>query len=115
MLQGMRVGMAEPKISENQCTKEILSYLSKMGVFAWRNNTGFMQARSGRHVRFGYPGSSDILGILPDGRILCIKVKSAGEPFSAKQEEFRYLILLNKGVYLIAVSLDDLVRQLGEL
>ena len=105
----------QPKVSETICTKEILSYLSKIGIFAWRNNTGSMKAMSGRFVRFGYPGSSDILGLLPDGRILCIEVKSMGEPFSAKQKEFRYLILLNKGVYLAVVSLDDLVKQLGEL
>jgi hypothetical protein len=104
-------------MKETVCTKQILSYLTKIGVFAWRNNTGVLRGMNGHWVRFGYPGSSDILGIMKDGtgRLLCVENKAAGAPTTPAQEAFKYTIELNKGIYIVAKSLDDLVRQLGEL
>ena len=102
------------KVKETDCTRDILSYLSKIGIFAWRNNTGVLKGMSGHFVRFGYPGSSDILGINKDGRMLCIEVKSAGAPTTAKQIEFKGNVERNNGIYLTVVSLDDLIVKMKE-
>ena len=71
------------KIIENQ----ILTYLSNKRIFAWKNqSTGtfdpkkgiFRKSNNSHHIN----GVSDILGCLPDGRILAIEVK---KPYLSKK------------------------------
>lgn len=46
-----------------------LRYLAARGIYHWRNSTGAVRIAPGRFMRFGKKGSSDILGILPGGRL----------------------------------------------
>ena len=39
-------------------------------------------------MRFGKVGSSDILGILPGGRLLCVECKAQGGRLSPEQKQF---------------------------
>ena len=53
-----------------------LKYLETRGIYHWRNSTGAVRIAPGRFMRFGKVGSSDILGILPGGRLLCVECKA---------------------------------------
>lgn len=91
---------------------DCLRWLKKRGIFAWRNNSGTLWT-NGQPVSFGYPGSSDILGILPTGQMLAIECKSPTGRQSAKQKQFEERVRANNGVYLLVRSVDDLERGLN--
>jgi hypothetical protein len=66
-----------------------LRYLEIRGIYHWRNSTGAVQIAPGRFMRFGKVGSSDILGVLPGGRLLCIECKAPdGGRLSPEQKQF---------------------------
>jgi len=65
-----------------------LRYLETRGIYHWRNNTGAVQIRPGQFMRFGKKGSSDILGILPGGRLLAVETKAPNGRLSPEQKEF---------------------------
>ena len=63
-------------------------------------------------MSFGYPGSADITGILPDGRRLEVECKSATGRQSEKQKKFEEKIRTNGGIYILARSVEDLEHGL---
>ena len=75
--------------AENQVVNNCLLALSQAGVKAFRNNTGTLLDRTGRPVKFGLcVGSSDIIGIAPDGIFVAIECKTQiGQP-TDKQVNF---------------------------
>jgi len=75
--------------SEGRILADCLRYLEIRGIYHWRNNTGAVQVRPGQFMRFGKKGSSDILGVLPGGRLLCIECKAPdGGRLSPEQKQF---------------------------
>lgn len=93
---------------ENVVLSDCLQYLTLSGVFAWRNNTGAYKVGS-RFIRFGLVGSSDILGILPDGRFLAVECKrEKGGVLSDAQRGFLETIRQNNGVSCVVHSVEDL-------
>lgn len=68
--------------SEANILNDCLLALSKAGALVWRNNTGALQDKTGRLVRYGLcKGSADIIGICPDGVFLAVECKNnAGQP-----------------------------------
>lgn len=72
---------------ESALVSACLLALSAAGCLVWRNNTGVLPNRGGRPVRFGLcVGSSDIIGVTPDGRFLAIECKTAtGQPTNAQR------------------------------
>ena len=88
--------------------KDCREYLSIRNIFHWRNNTGAVK-KNGGFIRYGYPGSSDILGILPDGRFLAVECKrERGGRLSEKQKEFLDTINKNGGVAVCVNSVTEL-------
>ena len=88
--------------------------LSKLGVLTFRNNTGWA---SQERTKYGLcNGSSDIIGILPDGRFLAIEVKTTGKKPTIKQLNFIRAVCNHNGVafhtdsvaHCIAVILDQI-------
>jgi len=76
------------KTPERDVLDGCLKYLQARGIFHWRNNTGAVQIRPGQFMRFGKVGSSDILGILPGGRLLCVECKASRGRLSPEQKKF---------------------------
>ncbi len=122
------------KASEKEIQDSILEYLKMRGVFCWRQNTGGM---AGEHkgkkwfVRFGYPGVADIIGILPQkclltphddivscgriaGTFLAIEVKRPGAKQADSQIEFQRQVETHGGIYILATSVDEVRRALGD-
>jgi hypothetical protein len=91
---------------------DCLKWLHERGIYCWRNNSGTLWA-NGQPVTFGYPGSADILGVLPDGRFLAVECKSPTGKQSDKQKAFEAKIVANHGVYILARSVEDLKNGLA--
>jgi len=107
-------------LSEKEIQNQILEYLYNRGIFCWRQNTiGVFDERRGCYIknrsRFAIKGVSDILGVLPKGRILAIEVKSRKGKVSPEQEEFLKKVLQQGGVAILARSLEDVIAELDYL
>ena len=64
-------------MKEQNVQAACLVALSQAGCIVWRQDTGAYRAKSGALVRYGLcVGSSDIIGIAPDGRFLAVEVKN---------------------------------------
>ena len=110
--------MKRATIPESAVLNACLQYLVISHIDAWRNNSGAYkipnQAGGARFIRFGRPGSADIIGLLPNGRFLAVECKSDVGELSKQQQEFRRDIERNHGVYILARSIDDLAAGLRE-
>lgn len=99
-------------MAESEVLKNCLEFLKANKIFCWRNNTGAIQ-KGGRWIKFGFNGSSDILGITPDGRFLAVECKrEKGGIISDAQKEFLFNITKAGGVAIIANSLEALQEGL---
>jgi len=88
-----------------------LDYLALKGVLAWRNNTGAVQIE-GRHIRYGKVGSSDIIGCLNDGRMLCVECKAKGKKPTEEQRRFLAAVTEKGGLALVVDDVATLVDAL---
>ncbi len=96
-------------VPETLVIKSCLQWLHANGVMAWRNNTGAYVTDKGGFLRYGFPGSSDIIGVTKRGRALFVECKnSAGGELSTLQMAFGCRVIQTGGVYLVASSSDDL-------
>lgn len=111
---GMQVDLwgAKIKITEAMVLKDIQQYLSLKGIFHWRNNSGSFKPETGGYVRFGFKGSSDLLGVYPGGRMFCIEAKKPGGALSDFQIEFLKSVRSKGGVILVAESVQDVIECL---
>lgn len=103
--------------TENYVLNSCIRALHIQGIEAWRNNTGTLKNEQGGYVSFGKVGSSDIIGILPDGRFLAVECKKpSGGKVSDKQKQFIEMINKNGGIGMIvhsAQEMIDLLKVLG--
>ena len=76
-------------------------------VFAWRNNTGGFK-KNGHFYRFGLVGSSDILGVLPDGRFLAVECKRPGNRPTPAQDDFLKQVREKGGLALVVYEVQEL-------
>ena len=83
------------------------------GIF-WRNNTGVGKSMDGkRTIRFGCPGSGDILGCL-DGRFVSVEVKTPapGSSQEESQRRFQRAFEAAGGLYIVARSPDEAISKI---
>ena len=78
----------------------------------WNNPTGVGLSPSGHVIRFGLPGSPDLIGLMHDGTFLGIEVKSATGRQRPAQKNFQRMIESMNGVYLLVRSAEDALSQL---
>lgn len=90
--------------SEKQIKKSILDFLKYKKIFCWNvfQTLGC------------YRGCSDILGALPDGRILAIEVKKPSGELSREQIVFLENIKANNGIAFVARGIEDVTLNLKE-
>lgn len=94
---------------------EVLRALRNHPAVAWaeRQNSGAFKTPEGQFVRFGWPGCSDVLGQLRDGRLLAVEVKSPAGRLRPEQQQFIDLVSGAGGVAFVARSCADVHRALG--
>lgn len=87
---------------------KILLALSASGrCTAWKNATGAAKIKN-QYIKFGLPGSSDIIGILePTGQFICAEVKTGHAKQTQAQINFQNMILRRGGRYKVCRSVDD--------
>ena len=99
--------MAKIKLTETQTNGIIQKMLEQVGCFVWRSNTGgFMSG--GHYRRYGLVGSSDIIGIAPDGKFIAVENKCNGEPLSEKQKAFQNEIESRGGYSFVIRSIEEI-------
>lgn len=104
--------------AERALQNQIILALSKAGCLAWNNDTGAVKsAKTGLWVSYGLcVGSSDIVGICPDGIALFCEVKTATGRASKEQRDFITACRRNGARAGIARSVDDSLRIMkGEI
>lgn len=102
-------------IPESTVLHSCLQTLKYLGIYAWRNNTGAVRTPKGGFVQFGLKGSSDILGITHDGKLLAIECKRpVGGVLSADQKKFIDAVNSYGGVAIVATSEVEMVEKLKE-
>jgi hypothetical protein len=101
---------------EGRVKSAILRYLKRRGFFVWNNPTGAIQIRPGKFLRFGKVGSSDIIGVLPDGRFLAVEVKAPNGRLTPEQSAFLEDVRSLGGAAIVTRSfreLDAALRREG--
>lgn len=104
--------------SEAEIVNEVLLSLGSMpGVRVWRQNTGALENREGRLVRFGVKGSADISGIVsPEGWRLEVECKSSTGTLTPEQRRWLDMIDERGGISFLTRDAQDARAQLdGEL
>lgn len=101
---------------ESQIRKEIMLALgSRRDVRIWNNNTGRLIDSTGRQVSYGLcVGSSDLIGILSDGRFLALEVKRPGGKPTNEQVVFLEIIKKFGGVAGIVTSVAEAQRVVDD-
>lgn len=99
--------------------KACLAWLKLNHIAAWQNNTGAARFRDkttgkDRVVRYGFKGSSDIIGILSGGAFLAVECKVGYDPLTTEQRLFLDAINEAGGCAIVVKSIEDLERQLAE-
>lgn len=82
---------------------KLLLAVSPMGL-AWSNATGAAKV-DGRMIRYGLPGSADILACV-DGRMIGIEAKVGRDAWRPKQRAFADALNRAGGTYILARSTD---------
>lgn len=106
----------KPQIRESAIVSACIKWLWHNGCFVWRNNTGAANhqytrkdgSRGESYIRYGLPGSADIIGTNRWGRFIAIECKVPGKDLEPHQAKFRDQIHEKNGVYVLARSVDDL-------
>ena len=98
---------------EKHIQSHILEYLKLRRILCWKNSTSGIYVRSrDTYIPSHAVGVSDILGVLPGGRILCIEVKSESGRLSDAQKAFLENVTARGGVAFVAQSLEDVEAKL---
>ncbi|MDR0496749.1 MAG: VRR-NUC domain-containing protein [Treponema sp.] len=101
---------------ESHIKTAILHYLERRGFMAWNNPSGAVRIAPKRWISFGKKGSSDIIGVLPDGRFLAVEVKAPHGRLSPEQAAFLEKVRGAGGMAVVVKSwreLDELLRREG--
>jgi hypothetical protein len=92
---------------ESAVVNAAIQYLWARGCYVWRNNSGaYKPEGSRRYIRFGTPGSADILGVAPGGHILAVECKTDRGKVSDAQQRFLDAITAHGGIALVVRTSD---------
>lgn len=114
------------RMREQDTVRAILQFLALHHIPAWRMSVGAFRAEHKgkfRFHRFGVPGMSDIIGVLPDtvptiysgrtGVFLAIEVKLPRGVPTPEQVAFLQTVTLAGGLGFVAHSVDEVKARLG--
>jgi hypothetical protein len=93
---------------------EVLRALRNHDAVAWaeRQNSGAAKVGN-RFIRFGWPGCSDILGMMRNGRFLAVEVKGPTGRASPEQTLFLARVSAGGGVAFVARNCKDVHLHLS--
>lgn len=88
----------------------LIMALSEIGCFVWNNETGSIEGKD-RYVSYGFKGSSDIIGVLPNGRFIGVEVKTGCGTQRKEQKAFQVAVSKRMGAYYVAQWKDEPIEQ----
>lgn len=95
-------------MTHTELVNATLVALSARGILCWSNKTGAGFTLQGNFLRFGLPGSSDILGCIPPtGRLLAVECKTGNATQRKGQREFEAAVRRCGGLYIVARAPAD--------
>lgn len=95
-------------MKESDILRACMIALSEAGCTVWRQNVGVLRNENGVPIRFGLcVGSSDLIGITPEGRFLAIETKTAKGRIRPEQQRFIDAVRAKGGIAGIARSPED--------
>jgi hypothetical protein len=97
-------------MTHSDLVNAILLEVSPLGL-AWNNNTGALKDQTDRLVRYGLPGSADVLACIA-GRFIGIEAKVGSDRQRQNQKDFAAALRAAGGVYILARSVDDVRNTL---
>ena len=100
--------------SEALISKEIQSYLKRIGVFHYRSQVYIGNTKTGAFLQTGVKGLADITCILQD-KLLFIEIKKADGRQTIAQKAFMYRVRQLGHYYLLARTVGDVGAYLKEL
>lgn len=92
-----------------------LQLLSMKKIFHYRQNTGATRTENGGFIRFGVPGSPDIVCILKIcyiGVYVGLEIKDEKGRLSENQKLFKDNLEKNGGFYFVIKNIDDCIKAL---
>lgn len=106
-------------MSEKVIENLILKYLAYCRIFAWKNNSTGVYDPTKKTFRanknpYAIKGVADILGVLPDGKLLAIEVKMPKGRVSKEQKQFIERVNDNGGIAFVARGLREIQNHLEE-
>ena len=102
--------------TEADVMAQCMMWLRCKKIPAWRINTmGVWDRVKQAYRKAPCRGISDIIGVLPDGKILCIECKSSRGKLSAQQIDFLNSVAKNKGLAMVVYSVSDLQQILKKM
>jgi hypothetical protein len=102
-------------MKEMDIMRLVMVALSDNGCICWRNNTGTLKNAAGIPIKFGLcVGSSDVIGVSPDGRFLAVEVKTDKGKATPEQIRFIEAVKRKGGIAGIARSPADAVALLTQ-
>lgn len=105
----------KPVVPESMIVNSCIRLLYANNIFCYRQNTGaYKPDNSSRYIRYGYPGSADIVAII-FGRYIAIECKTEIGKQSDKQKAFQERVEQAGGVYLLVHSVEELSDALKPL
>lgn len=110
--------MSSPACREQNIVDDCLTALRSRGAFAWRQNSAALPVKDRygeRTIRCtSINGVSDILGILPGGRLVAVECKRAGNMPSNDQRDFLDAVNRRGGLGLVvydAIDLEEIIDR----
>lgn len=83
---------------------------------AWQNDTGVARSMTGdRVIKFGFKGSSDIIGITRTGKFLAVEIKTGKDDLRPEQKVFKKVIEENGGKYFMIRNEDEIENMIWRL
>ncbi len=83
------------------------------GIFHYRNNSGAYKPAHGGFIRFGYPGSPDIIAVI-HGIYVGIECKMGSGRQTPLQKTFQEKLEKAEGIYWLVRSVDELEKLLKD-
>ena len=102
-------------MKESDIQRLVMLALSEAGCLIWRNNTGCLKNQAGIPIKFGLcVGSSDLIGITPDGEFLAVEIKTPTGRATPEQNRFITAVRSRGGIAGIARSAADALALLAQ-
>ena len=101
---------------ERSVKKDVFHFLAREHpeILVWNHPTGMAWFKNGTPVRYGFVGSSDIVGMTGTGQFLGIETKHRVTGAQrAEQVVFQRAVEKRGGVYVLARSVEDVRRVIG--